>query len=647
MEDMEANSSEHGFQSVASREELLSKFKFQATPEAPHVSFVVLTASWINQRHLSLEAFLQPFQSLIRRLMNEDREFSYGQYLFQVDASEESIDFCVKELSCPDELPAIYLMYYEHDGRLQHVKVDLEAKDILSFDKNSPKLSLWESKLNQAFDTFDLDQDMNVSMEQEGFSSNTHKRSFESEDQSQVRIFIAGDKSQVGKSSICMGILGALLKKGYDPRKLAYIKPATQCEETQLVKKYCEAKGIEAVDVGPVVYYKGFTRAFLNGETESSTELLEKVKNSVDTLSRGKQVVLVDGVGYPAVGSITNTDNASVSLASGCHGVLIVGKRGVGDAVDSYNLNATYFRSRNIPVLGAIFNKLPLDGFYSLEKCRAAVSKYFEQNLSGVKKETIFGFVPEMKDMSDMDSFINSFNQYVDVQGILNCAAILLDNGGKSMNGDGMDEDMGRSSIKAITSSTKRIRLSRDQIEQSAKASGAADVSLVRASIAFQCINARGAIAHGRVIETTYVPLDDDSSGKGAENIFNDYGGYLSFTTAEQIKNELMSRGPVVSVFFKLYSSFLKSDVSRCQTFNFNLQNELHDILIVGWEQTPTGECWIIYPFVAGYAENDYYGMFGVDDLCIAPKNDFMEWNWQIGPYFRCNLDAANPMWIQ
>ena len=272
MEDIEI------FESVSSREELLSKFKFHATPEAPQVSFVVLTASWINRQHLSFEAFLQPFQSLIRRLMNEEHEFSYGQYLFQVDSSEESTDFCVKELSCPDELPAIYLMYFEYDGRFQHVKVDLEAKEILSYQRNSPKLSLWESKLKEAFDTFDLDQDMNMSMEQQDLSSNTHKRSLESEVQSQVRIFIAGDKSQVGKSSICMGILGTLLKKGYDPKKLAYIKPATQCEETQLVKKYCEAKGIDAVDVGPVVYYKGFTRAFLNGETESSAELLEKVK---------------------------------------------------------------------------------------------------------------------------------------------------------------------------------------------------------------------------------------------------------------------------------------------------------------------------------------------------------------------------------
>ncbi|KAK1738891.1 hypothetical protein QTG54_010207 [Skeletonema marinoi] len=63
-----------------------------------------------------------------------------------------------------------------------------------------------------------------------------------------IRIFVAGDKSQVGKSSICMGLLGALLKTGkYTPSDLAYIKPATQCEAIQLVEEFCKHKGITSV----------------------------------------------------------------------------------------------------------------------------------------------------------------------------------------------------------------------------------------------------------------------------------------------------------------------------------------------------------------------------------------------------------------
>jgi hypothetical protein len=42
----------------------------------------------------------------------------------------------------------------------------------------------------------------------------------------------------------------------------------------------------------------------------------------------------------------------------------------VGDAVDSFNLNATFFRARGLRVLGAVFNRLPLEGFYALENCK-------------------------------------------------------------------------------------------------------------------------------------------------------------------------------------------------------------------------------------------------------------------------------------
>lgn len=64
---------------------------------------------------------------------------------------------------------------------------------------------------------------------------------------------------------------------------------------------------------------------------------------------------------------------------------------GVGDAVDSYNLNATFFKHKNVKVLGAIFNKLPLTGFYSLEACKLSVTQYFEQN---PQAGSVYGFVP-------------------------------------------------------------------------------------------------------------------------------------------------------------------------------------------------------------------------------------------------------------
>lgn len=267
---------------------------------------------------------------------------------------------------------------------------------------------------------------------------NGKKRALIVEDgESALRIFIAGDRSSVGKSSVCLGLLGSLVSKyGYAPSDLAYIKPATQCEARQLVQDYCESVGIECVAVGPLVYYKGFTRAFLEGKTQSSQDLLKACGQAVDNIARGKKIVLVDGVGFPAVGSICGTDNASVSKACGYPagtaqnrhpmGVVLVGGSGVGAAVDSFNLNSTYFEKGNVPVLGAIFNKLSTEGYYSLENCRTQLTRYFRQNEYQRKLGRLpFGFVPLHEGiagenaLSAVDDFVKDFEEHVDIHGIL------------------------------------------------------------------------------------------------------------------------------------------------------------------------------------------------------------------------------------
>jgi dethiobiotin synthetase len=189
---------------------------------------------------------------------------------------------------------------------------------------------------------------------------------------------------------MCLAILVSLLKRGVPPGALAYIKPVTQCEAEQPVTLFCNRVGIANRGVGPVVFYKGFTRAYLNGETGPAEALLEEAKTAVEEISQNKLFVLVDGVGYPSVGSICNLSNADVAkkLASP---VLLVGKSGVGDAVDSYNLNSAFFESKGVKVLGGIFNKLPLDGYYSLENCKEAVTMYFQQYK---RQEMPYGFVP-------------------------------------------------------------------------------------------------------------------------------------------------------------------------------------------------------------------------------------------------------------
>uniref|UniRef100_K3WKW7 DRTGG domain-containing protein n=1 Tax=Globisporangium ultimum (strain ATCC 200006 / CBS 805.95 / DAOM BR144) TaxID=431595 RepID=K3WKW7_GLOUD len=133
------------------------------------------------------------------------------------------------------------------------------------------------------------------------------------DDDQPIRIFVSGDRSQVGKSTVCLGLVGSLLRHGFAPSEIGYIKPATQCEAPQLITKFCRHHGITCCDIGPIVFYSGFTREYLKGNTEPADVLLAKAKAKVDEVGRGKKVVVVDGVGYPAVGSICGVSNAAVA----------------------------------------------------------------------------------------------------------------------------------------------------------------------------------------------------------------------------------------------------------------------------------------------------------------------------------------------
>jgi dethiobiotin synthetase len=157
--------------------------------------------------------------------------------------------------------------------------------------------------------------------------------------QEPIRLFVSGDRSSVGKSTCCLYLILSLLRLGISPHDIAYIKPVTQCEADQPVVELCQILGITCRGIGPVVFYKGFTRAFLEGSVGTGTELIHSAVQAVDEIGRGKRIVLVDGVGYPAVGSICGISNADMAKALGSP-VVIIGKSGVGDAVDSFNLNA-------------------------------------------------------------------------------------------------------------------------------------------------------------------------------------------------------------------------------------------------------------------------------------------------------------------
>merc|ERR1712232_1520634 len=180
----------------------------------------------------------------------------------------------------------------------------------------------------------------------------------------------------------------------------------------------------------PLVFYSGFTRSFLDGEQSTSAQLCERISTRIDELAKGRRVIIVDGVGFPAVGSIVGVDNADVARAARAP-VLLVCKSGVGAAIDYFSLNSSYFVAKGVPVLGAVFNFGALEGFDRWQSCAEYIDKWFSLPAGRRERFHYYGVVPVAKELVDLREHISEttadqcktlaalnashFSQYADV----------------------------------------------------------------------------------------------------------------------------------------------------------------------------------------------------------------------------------------
>mmetsp|Transcript_33241 Transcript_33241/g.54307 ORF Transcript_33241/g.54307 Transcript_33241/m.54307 type:complete len:256 (+) Transcript_33241:307-1074(+) len=161
--------------------------------------------------------------------------------------------------------------------------------------------------------------------------------------------------------------------------------------------------------------------------------------------------------------------------------------------------------------------------------------------------------------------------------------------------------------------------------------------------VAYQCINARGAIAHGKNIQLKFSSeqaIEKVKQGLGAKEVLGGFGGAKELSSAEEIKEEIMKRGPVVSTSFEPNEAFLDQNSSLRQQMDF---------LIVGWTQEPAGEVWIVAPLAASnfLLPNVHvsFGQFGIDDCCVAPIDSLENLPWESGPYLDINMTGVDVGW--
>jgi phosphate acetyltransferase len=176
-------------------------------------------------------------------------------------------------------------------------------------------------------------------------------------------IFVAATGQNVGKTTICLGMIAALQKKF---PKLGFMKPVGQQHEkvgqnllvdkdVVLFKEYFQLPS-QYADMSPVIFPQGFTRDYLDKKINEG-DLKTKIESAFEKISSHNDFTIVEGTGHVGVGSIVNLNNASVAASLGLN-IVIIAKGGLGSSFDELALNKALCDHLGVKISGVILNKV-------------------------------------------------------------------------------------------------------------------------------------------------------------------------------------------------------------------------------------------------------------------------------------------------
>jgi BioD-like phosphotransacetylase family protein len=174
-------------------------------------------------------------------------------------------------------------------------------------------------------------------------------------------ILITATRQNEGKTAITLGLTAAFSRR---LKHIGFIKPlglgdvdlvrARVDEDTLLVERACRIHcNIE--DMSPVTLRGGFPDDMVT--EKGRTELMDRVRRAHERVADGKELVVIEGTGHAAVGSVFGLANAAIARTFGAK-VLLVSSGGVGHPIDEVLLNKRFFEHEGVELLGVVLNKV-------------------------------------------------------------------------------------------------------------------------------------------------------------------------------------------------------------------------------------------------------------------------------------------------
>jgi hypothetical protein len=221
-------------------------------------------------------------------------------------------------------------------------------------------------------------------------------------------VYLTGFRQHAGKTVTSLGIISRLLSI-MDASRIAYLKPVGQelvrladgsevDKDAQILERFSGIAGFDLSAVSPVRLGSGFTQEYL-----ASASRLQQTRRLQDAILasferwRDRDVIIAEGSGHPGVGGIVGLSNADVANLVGARVVFLSGG-GIGRALDMLEVDLSYFRYKQTPVRGVLFNRCIPGKIDTMS--RLITEDLLNERYGAVGgRLRILGFLPEIADL--------------------------------------------------------------------------------------------------------------------------------------------------------------------------------------------------------------------------------------------------------
>ncbi|MBI4615391.1 MAG: AAA family ATPase [Planctomycetes bacterium] len=205
-------------------------------------------------------------------------------------------------------------------------------------------------------------------------------------------LYITGTRRGDGKTTITVGLTQAIKTK---VPNLGFIKPLGSRDiertgysldhDTLLVHKACDVHG-SIQDANPITIDRGFPSYALT--QARGTDLLKQIEEAFQRVQAGRDLVIIEGAGHAAVGSMFGISNALVAQRLGAK-VLLVASGKDGHPFDEIALSLAFFEKHGAEILGVVLNQIP---YPNLKEVRDVTATMLARH--GIK---VVGALPKLR----------------------------------------------------------------------------------------------------------------------------------------------------------------------------------------------------------------------------------------------------------